>query len=446
MEVRRFHVVVIGSGPAGSSAAIRLAKAGLSVAIIDEREYGGTCPNRGCDPKKLLRVGAEIAHRSKALASQGIVEPAQVHWDRLMRFKRELTKRVPAEVERSLASAGVTPFHGTARFVEPKMLRVGTEGLVAERFIIATGSKPRELSFEGADLLATSEDVLDFDELPEHALFIGGGYVSFELAHILNALGVVCTIIHEDEDPLPEFDRALIRMLIESSREDGIEIVLGSRVVGVESIENSYHVHATSNEEHHTYETDVAINGAGREANTAQLDCHIAGIHLDQGAIVVDGYLRANEYTYAIGDCSNRGANLTPLAQLHGRNVTETLLGRPTICYDEIVPRVLFTLPELAMVGLNAEQARASGIDIDIENHETSSWFSSKRIGQRHAGARIIIDRSTDLIIGAHLFGEASQELIHLFALAMREGISRSSLKNLVYAFPTHSSDISSLL
>lgn len=445
MEVRRFHVVVVGTGPAGSSAAIRLAKAGLLVAIVDEREYGGTCPNRGCDPKKLLRAGAELAHRSKALAKDGIVDPAPIVWERLMDVKRRHIAQVPKHVEDSLVSAGVTAIHGRATFVDERTIRVGTIGLVAERFIIATGAKERPLTFSGAEHLATSEDVLDFDTLPEHALFVGGGYISFELAHILNACGVVCTIIHRDDHPLPMFDETLVRKLIESSREDGIEVVLGSEVVGIEPVENGYHVHVRGDNEHHTYETDVAIHGAGRVANIDGLELHAAHVRSDDG-IIVDEYLRATDTIYAIGDCSKSGAPLTPIAQLQGRIVAETLLGRPTTFDEQIIPSVLFTLPEIASVGFTLAQAHHEGIDVRVENHETSSWFSSTRIGQKHSGARILIDSKSDLIIGAHLFGEGAQEVIHLFALAMHEGITARSLKNLTYAFPTHSSDVPSLL
>ena len=446
MEVCRFHVVIIGTGPAGSSAALALARAGLNVAIIDEREYGGTCPNRGCDPKKILRVGGEIAHRSKALAVHGIVRPASIDWDRLMQFKRRLIQGVSSDVEGSLKQAGVTTIHGSATFVDITKIRVGAVEIVAERFIIAAGSRPRSLGIDGEDFVATSDDILDLDELPEHALFIGGGYTSFELAHLLNALGVICTIIHDDDEPLPGFDRALVRRLIESSRDDGIEIILGSSVERVERVGDSFHVHVSSADEHHMYETDAVIHGAGREANLASLDPGRAGIRIENGAIVVDEYLRANSRTFAIGDCASRGAPTTPVAQLQGRSVAETLLGRPTVFEEPIAPRVLFTLPELAMVGLTEAQARAARLEVRIENHETSSWLTSRRIGQRHSGARIIIDQESDLILGAHLFGETSQELIHLFALAMREGIRASALKELVYAFPTHSSDIPSLL
>lgn len=387
-----------------------------------------------------------MAHRTKALAMHGIVHPASVNWQRLMQFKRRLVGPVPSDVERSFTDTGVRTFHGSATFIDPVTLRVDNAEVTAERFIIAAGSQPRALGIRGADLVATSDDILDLDELPEHALFIGAGYTSFELAHLLNALGVVCTIIHQDDTPLSDFDRALVRTLIESSREDGIEIILGTRVEQVERVADAYHVHASSEGEHHTYETDVVIHGAGREANLATLAAHRAGLTVENGTIVVDEYLRASRHSFAIGDCASKGAPTTPIAQLQGRHVAETILGRARIYEEPIAPRVLFTLPELAMVGLTVEHARAAHLSVRVENHETSDWLTSKRIGQRHSGARIIIDNQSDLIFGAHLFGEGSQELIHLFTLAMHEGIRASALKDLVYAFPTHSSDVPYLL
>ena len=442
MEVRRFQVVILGAGPAGLTAAFALAKGGVRVAIIDENAYGGTCLNRGCDPKKILRAGAELAHRAKNLARDGIVEPAPINWERLIEKKRRMTR--PEEVEENLARAGVTVIHGRASFLDENTVRVASLGLIADRFIIATGARERTLTITGAEHLATSHDVLDFDALPEHALFIGGGYVSFELAHILNACGVACTIIHNTEHPLPDFDETLVRTLIESSREDGIDIILGSDVTGIEPVGKGYHVHAQDGHEHHTYETDVAIHGAGREPNITHLNLAAAGIRASEG-IDVDEYLRATETIYAIGDCTTLTPKLTPTAQLQARCVVRTLLGNATTYDETIIPTVLFTLPELASVGLTLAQARESKASVRVENHEMSTWYSSTRIGQSHAGARIIID-SNDLIVGAHLFGEGAQETIHLFALAMREGITASALKDLTYAFPTHSSDIPSLL
>lgn len=445
MEVERFQVVIIGTGPAGLSAAHRLAKAGISVAIVDEGPYGGTCPNRGCDPKKVLRAGAEIAHRSKALAKHGVTEPAEIDWQRLMAFKRSFTEPVPEQVESSLAKAGVSCYHGRASFIDELTVRVGDRSLATERVIIATGAKPRELRFEGAEHLATSDDVLEFDDLPDHALFVGGGYVSFELAHILNACGVACTIVHQDDHPLNAFEPAIVRTLIEATRASGVEIVLGADVVGVEPVEDGYHVHVRNGDEHHTYETDVAIHGAGREPNVASLDLHNAGIALGKRGISVDTYLRASEHVYAIGDCTSIGANLTPVAQLQGRIAANNIIGRTETFDGSIVPTVLFSLPEVASVGLSSEGAREAGIHVHISNHATNTWFSSRRIGEEHAASRVLTDRSTGLIVGAHLIGEGSSEIIHLFALAMREGITAERLASLVYAFPTHSSDVPSM-
>ena len=446
MEVHRFQVVIIGTGPGGTSAALRLARAGLRVAIIDERKYGGTCPNRGCDPKKIIRVGAELAYRSHQLARNGIVAPTRINWDRLMHWKRSIIEEVPRTVEDSLVQAGVTTYHGMASFIDAHSVRVGTQALSADRFIIATGSVHRPLPISGSHFLATSEEVLELDTLPDHALFVGGGYVSFELAHLLAACGVACTIVHADETPLPDFDEALVRTLIDSSREDGIEIVLGSEVTGIDQVGEGYHVHAVSEDEHHTYETDIAIHGAGRIANVQGLNLAAAGIIAPRNGIHVDEYLRASEHIYAIGDCADSGPAVTPVAQYHGRLVADILLGSPRVVDHSIIPRVLFTLPELASVGLTERDAHRDGIAHLVKNHETSSWLSSRILGQRHAGSRILVDPTSKRILGAHLFGSGSAETIHLFALAMREGVSADALANLIYAFPTQSSDIPSLL
>ena len=185
MATQQFELVVIGTGSAASAVASRCRSAGWSVAVVDSRPFGGTCAWRGCDPKKVLVAAAEAMDWSRRLQGKGI-EPGgiRIDWGALMRFKRTFTEPVPAARERSFAKAGIATFHGRARFENDSTVRVGDDGLSGTHIVIATGAQPAPLDFGGAEQLITSEQFLELDTLPPRMVFVGGGYISCEFAHV----------------------------------------------------------------------------------------------------------------------------------------------------------------------------------------------------------------------------------------------------------------------
>ena len=187
---KQFDVVAIGTGAAASAVASRCRAAGWQVAIIDSRPFGGTCALRGCDPKKVLVGAAEVLDWERRMKGNGIrSEQLSIDWRELMRFKRTFTQPVPKQREESFAKAGIVAFHGRARFVGEKTVQVGDEVLQARFVVIAAGQKPADLKIPGQELLTTSEQFLELDELPRRILFVGGGYIAFEFAHVAARAG-----------------------------------------------------------------------------------------------------------------------------------------------------------------------------------------------------------------------------------------------------------------
>jgi len=187
---KKFDVVAIGTGAGASAVAYQCRAAGWQVAIVDSRPFGGTCALRGCDPKKVLVGAAEIVDWSRRMKGNGIrAEQLQIDWPELMRFKRTFTGPVPRNREEAFVKAGVATFHGRARFVGPSTVQVGQEVLEGQYIVIATGQKPADLKIPGAERLTTSEQFLELDELPRRVLFIGGGYIGFEFAHVAARAG-----------------------------------------------------------------------------------------------------------------------------------------------------------------------------------------------------------------------------------------------------------------
>src|SRR6266849_1640709 len=188
--IRKFDVVVIGTGSAASTVASRCRNAGRQVAIVDSRPFGGTCALRGCDPKKVLVGAAEVLDWNRRMQGKGIrAEQARVEWPELMRFKRSMIEHVPKYKEESFSKSGIAAFHGRARFAGPTAIQAGEDVLEGRNVVVAAGAKPVDLKIPGAEHAITSEQFLELDELPERIVFIGGGYISFEFAHVAARAG-----------------------------------------------------------------------------------------------------------------------------------------------------------------------------------------------------------------------------------------------------------------
>ena len=201
---KKFDLVVIGTGSAASTAASKCRAAGWSVAVVDSRPFGGTCALRGCDPKKVLVGAAALIDWVRRMESTG--DNARIEWPELMRFKRTFTDPVSKQREKSFAEAGIETFHGSARFTGPTNVQVGEDVLEGRHVLIATGAKPQKLNIPGEEHLTTSEQFLELDSLPRRIVFVGGGYISFEFAHISVRCGAKVTLLHRGERPLERFE------------------------------------------------------------------------------------------------------------------------------------------------------------------------------------------------------------------------------------------------
>jgi glutathione reductase (NADPH) len=447
MSVQQFDLVVIGTGSAASTVASRCRSAGWSVAVVDSRPFGGTCALRGCDPKKVLVAAAEAMDWSRRLQGKGI-EPGgiRIDWGALVRFKRTFTEPVPAARERSFAKAGIAMFHGRARFENDATVRVGDDQLMGNHIVIATGAQPAPLTFPGAEHLITSDQFLELDALPPRIVFVGGGYISCEFAHVARRAGAAVTIVHRGDRLLEGFDPDLVASLDRHSRTLGIDIRLGREVQGVERHGSGYAVRASGPSATEALDADLVVHGAGRVAEIDDLDLAAGRVERGRRGVKVDAWLRSvsNPRVYAAGDCAETdGLPLTPVAGLEGRVAAANLLAGANRVPDYTgIPSVVFTLPPLATVGLSEAAARARQLKFRVTHEDTAGWYSSRRRGEECSGFKVLIEEDTDRILGAHLLGPHAEETINLFALAMRHGLTAAQLKESIYAYPTHGSDI----
>lgn len=280
-SANKFNLIAIGTGIAASTVAWECHSAGWKTAVIDSRPFGGTCALRGCDPKKVLVGGAELIDWARRMQNKGIsyseTSNLNINWIDLMRFKRTFTESVPKEREDSFNKSGIASFHGNARFIGPNTIRITDEKnksgrtIEGENILIATGAKPAKLNITGEENVVTSEEFLELDELPDNVLFIGGGYISFEFAHLAARAGSNVTILHRGKTPLAGFDPDLVGILLNRTREVGINVKLQSSVKKIDPKDNGkkFDVHLstlenipTNDNETKIIETGLVIHGA----------------------------------------------------------------------------------------------------------------------------------------------------------------------------------------
>jgi len=415
--------------------------------MIDKRPFGGTCALRGCDPKKVLVGAAAAVDAARALAGNGVdVGGLMLDWPALMRFKRTFTDPVPAARRAELARAGIEALDGTARFAGPRHVTVNDERIEATRAIaIAAGAMPMKLPIDGAEHVIISDQFLDLETLPASVAFIGGGYVSFEFAHVAARAGAKVTIVHQGTRPLEPFDADLVDRLVARTRELGIELQLGTEVRRVERAGTRLRVIGSVQSRDVAIEVDLVVHGAGRIPDLQDLDLDAAGVQYSRKGIAVNRFLQSvsNPAVYAAGDCADSGGPpLTPVAGYEGRIVAANLLeGNHTVTEYAAIPSVVFTIPPLARVGLDEEEARRDRLQFTVRHEDTAGWYASRRVGERHSAFKVLVENGTDRIIGAHMLAPHADETINLFSLAMRAGVSAPQLKQMLWAYPTQASE-----
>jgi glutathione reductase (NADPH) len=448
---KNFDLICIGTGSAASTVASECRAAGWDVAVVDKRPFGGTCAQRGCDPKKVLVGGAEVIDWMRRMTGKGISDStAEIDWPALMRFKRTFTEPVPQARHDKFRKTGITTFSGTARFTGPASIQVGQDFIGAKHIVVASGMKPRPLGIPGENLVTISDQFLELDSLPARVIFIGGGYISLEFAHLAAIAGAKVTIVHRGHRPLKGFDPDLVDMLVAGMRERGMDLRLNAHAESIESRDNVLRLTARQGADTVYAEAEKIVHGAGRVPEIDDLDLEAAGIQWDHRGISVNEYLQSisNPGVYAAGDASaSPNPPLSPVAVYEGKVVAANLLhGNCEKADPGVVPSVAFTVPPLASVGMHEEQAVAAGIRFRKTFSDTHDWYSSRRIGERLSAFKTLIDVDSDQIIGAHLLGQNSDELINLLSLAMHAKIPASSLRTMIFGYPTHGSNLQYML
>ena len=444
-----YDLIVIGTGTAAQVAASRIRKAGRSVAVIDHRPFGGTCALRGCDPKKMLVSGAEAVDLARRMRSHGVTGDLHIDWKDLIAFKRTFTDPVPRRREENFAKQGIDAYHGLARFISPDCVAVNDDVLQGRRVLIASGARPAPLGFPGSGYLTTSDAFMDLEQLPGRIVMVGGGYIAAEFSHIAARAGAKVTILQRPARMLTTFDATVIDWLMEKFAQIGVDVRTATTVTAIERIGDEYQVHMETPEGEAVTSADLVVHAAGRVPDITELNLPSANVAVVDGQLQLNDFLQSvsNPIVYAAGDAAAKGPPLTPVsshdAKVAAGNILEGNRYKPDY---RGVPSVAFTLPPVAAVGLSESAARAHTSKLRVKSARVPYWYTARRLAESIYGYKTLVNEDSRRILGAHLVGPHADEVINLFALAIRHDLTVDDLRSTMFAYPTGASDIGFML
>jgi glutathione reductase (NADPH) len=431
-----FDLFVIGGGSAGVRCARISAGHGARVGIAEERFWGGTCVNIGCVPKKLLVQAGEYGGWADDAAGFGwTIQKGPHDWAKLIAAKdREIT-RLEGIYRKLLAGAGATVFDGRAVLVDGHTVRVGDRLITAQTIVIATGGYPERPAIPGAELGIVSDDAFYLKAMPKQVAIVGSGYIAVEFAGIFRALGAEVHLIYRQPLPLRGFDGDVREAMAEALLAQGIVLHPDSQPEQVAAAGDRRVLTFGGGQ---TIETDLVFFATGRRANVAGLGLEQAGVELNaKQAIRVDADLRTTApHIYAMGDVTDR-VNLTPVATAEGHALADSLFGgKPRSVSLLNVPSAVFTTPPVASVGLSEEQAATLGpVDVYVTRFTPMRHNLSGRA--RRSMMKLVVDKATQKVVGAHMLGEDAAEIIQGIAIAVVMGATKADFDRTIGIHPT---------
>lgn len=439
MEQINFDVGIIGSGPAGLAAAFEAKQLGQNVVVIEEYMWGGTCPNYGCDPKKILLSAVETLHRTEALQNKGLVGSAQINWSALMATKQEYVDAVKPRKIKGLEQAEIEHIYGHAQFINKNTVETDDYQVSASNWIIATGQRPRQIDFPGSDLMGNSETFLNLEKMPQDITFLGGGYIGVEFANISHFAGAQVHLITQGSHLLSDFDQILVHEFEKEMLKNEIELTFNNTIDNIQKQGQQYLVTLSNG---NSFVTDLVIGAVGRTGNADKIQAEKADIQTRDGHVIVDQYLKStNPHVYAIGDVAdNNVPKLVPVGNFEGRYVARQLAGKITTPLQyPTMPKVVFGTPRIAQTGVSMVAAKQQGFKIkDLNMANVITFF------RYHDDARIRVAVDNDgLIVGASIFAFEAEELINYFVTAINMKRTFAETQANLYAYPSLGSEFS---
>ncbi|QID16692.1 glutathione-disulfide reductase [Nitrogeniibacter mangrovi] len=438
-----YDLVTIGAGSGGVAASRRAAALGAKVAICEGDRVGGTCVIRGCVPKKLMMYAAQFADAFADAAGYGwTVVPPDFDLTRLVQAKNAETARLEGIYRTMIANAGVTLLEGRATLVDAHTVAVGDRRVSARHILIATGGAPSHPPIDGLELAIDSNQLLDLQEQPRRLLVLGAGYIAVEFAGIFAGFGTEVTMAYRADLPLRGFDTDIRTRLATAMADRGITLAHGFEPEKIERTPNGIRCHAKDGR---TVEADAVLNALGRHPNTAGLGLEAAGVEVDArtGAIVVSADSRTSvAHIYAVGDVTGRAA-LTPVAIAEGRAFAESVFGdTPRVIDHRLIATAVFSQPPIGTIGLSEAAATAAGHAVTVFEADFRPMKHTLAGRAERAYMKLVVDADSDTVLGAHLIGADSGEIIQALAIAITLGATKADLDRTLAVHPTAAEEL----
>ncbi len=428
-------LIIIGSGPGGYRAAEHAASLGLTVTIIEESQLGGTCLNCGCIPTKTLARNAEILDTLAKADTFGLSQLSfTLDFNRVMERKNQVVETLRNGVATLLSAPGITVVQGTGRFTSNRTVMVGDEEYSATNIIIATGSKPKMLPIPGIDSkkVVTSTELLNINEVPRRLCIVGAGVIGMEFASIFNSLGSEVTVVEYLKECLPALDSDIAKRLRQSIAKKGVNFIMQAGVQAITDEGVAYERKGKPG----LVEADVILMATGRAPRTEGLCLDAINVATNKSGIITDDDMQTNvKGIYAIGDVNGR-TMLAHAATYQGLHVVNKIVGREDNIRLDIIPAAVFTHPEAASVGLTEDSCKAQGIDYKIKKGYYRANGKALAMDEPDGMVKLIIG-SDDKIIGCHLYGAHSADLVQEVSALMAMDATASRLADLVHVHPT---------
>ncbi|KJR47488.1 Dihydrolipoamide dehydrogenase [Desulfosporosinus sp. I2] len=442
-EGQSSDICVLGGGPAGYVAAIRAAQLGAKVSLIEHREVGGTCLNRGCIPTKALLKTSEVLNLLSKSKEFGIAATVSSIDARVLQSRKDrVVKSLRMGVEHLLSKNGIDVLKGKGRIESSKRVIVNTEdGEVAvncNRLIITTGSEPLIPNIQGIKLagVLTSDEALELTEIPESITIIGAGAIGMEFATLYHSLGSKVTVIEVKDTIIPNEDKEITAELLKIMKRQGIKFQLGSKVKGISESPNGFETRVYVDGKEVSLITEKILVAVGRKLGGVSPDISALGVEVTKGSIVVNERMETNvPGVYAAGDVIG-GSLLAHLAFAEGRVAAENALGIKSRLNYTAVPSCVYTNPEVAAVGLSEDQAKEKGIAVKVGRFDFRNNGRALCHGEREGFVKVITEEGTGVILGARILGPHASELITEITLAVSLGVKAEVLADMIHPHP----------